>query len=169
VFSVNEQPAPVPLHLAVCPECLTKVSRLREAFLLDRGAAAGVVDALPDAYWQRQSAEIMASVRSSDMSASGVQPFPFSVHGSFVRRPVLAFGSLAAALALVAGISLVVPGGKSVGPLASDRPHVAATTAAAGTAATSEVDTSDDELLRSVDSVLAEDPSLSSLVPEEIS
>ena len=55
VFPADEQPAPVPLHLAACPDCQEKVSQLREAWLLDRGAVGGLVESIPDAFWIAQA------------------------------------------------------------------------------------------------------------------
>jgi hypothetical protein len=165
VFPADEQPAPVPLHLAACPVCQEKVSHLREAWLLDRGGVGGLVESLPDAFWNAQTSSILAA-------ASGPVAEPRVTVGSlavafprqFVRRPALAFGSLAAALALV-------------GVITYQRLHTStpsAVTSAVRPAATPAVssdenDKRDDELLRSIDDLLADEGPLASLVPQGVS
>ena len=47
VFPSTEA-APVPIHLATCTTCQGRVARLREAWLLDRGAVEGTVEAIGD-------------------------------------------------------------------------------------------------------------------------
>ena len=67
IFPVEEGPAPIPMHLAVCPECQEKVSKLREAYLLDRGAVAGVVESLPGEFWTSQRRAVIG--RISELAA----------------------------------------------------------------------------------------------------
>lgn len=161
VFPVDEETAPVPLHLAVCAECQSKVAHLREGWLLDRGAVAGVVDALPAGFWEGQTASIMQTLQSTGNVSTGVRPFPVFIRStSFLRRPVVAFGSLAAALVLMAGISFLKP---------KAPPIVEAQNQAVPTkVAVTDVDRTDDELLRDIDRALEEAP-FSSLVPEGVS
>lgn len=150
VFPPGDDPAPVPMHLAVCSECQSRVVQLREAWLLDRGATDGVVEALPDAFWSAQSAAVMAAVSAEGRPALPFHPAAFARTAStFVRRPAMAFGSLAAALTLVAGLTLLRPAAAPVpaGPVATLRTPVPAL-------ATD--DKSDDELLRSIDEILAD-------------
>ena len=161
VFPAEEGPAPVPMHLAVCVECQSKVARLREGWLLDRGAMAGVVDALPEVFWQAQTASVMASVREAQGSLGSVRSF--SLQRSIVRRPILAFGSLAAALVLVAGLSILKTK-PAQGPIAGPAGPIAVPTRVVPLS-----DQNDDELLRDVDRVLAEESPYSTLVPEGIS
>ncbi|MEO6326329.1 MAG: hypothetical protein ABIT01_09195 [Thermoanaerobaculia bacterium] len=169
VFPVNEEPAPIPMHLAVCAECQARVSGVRDGLLLDRGAVAGSVDDLPEPFWMAQRAAIMHAIRE-EPSAGTVHPF--SIPQSFVRRPFLAFASLAAALTLVAGMSLVNPfrtapaaprasATASASASASARPHA--------TASADSTDRADEELLLSVDSILAEDTPYSNLIPLGVS
>lgn len=164
VFPCDEEPAPMPMHLAVCAECQAKVANLRDALLMDRGAVTGAVDGLPDPFWAAQREAIVQTVKEQSPAAVGIHPFPFSLQKSFVRRPLLAFGSLAAALTLVAGMTLLNPW-KSA-PSSADR---TASTRAHAAAISNSSDSSDDELLRSVDRVLAEETPFSSLDPEGVS
>jgi hypothetical protein len=150
VFPPGDDPAPVPMHLAVCAECQSRVVQLREAWLLDRGATDGVVEALPDAFWSAQSAAVMAAVAAEGRPAPVFRPAAFARTAStFVRRPAMAFGSLAAALALVAGLTFLRPS-------AAPAPDVLVVTAQTPAPAVAADDTSDDELLRSIDQLLAD-------------
>ena len=119
VFPVEEGPAPIPIHQAVCPECQQRVAKLREAFLLDRGAVTGVVESLPAEFWAAQRRAVLG--RISELAAVEAEekatPFPARFTRSILHRPALAFGSLAAALALVAGLT-VLRGGTEAGPSA---------------------------------------------------
>jgi hypothetical protein len=171
VFPADEQPAPVPLHLAACPDCQEKVSHLREAWLLDRGSVWGLVESLPDSFWSHQSASILTTAADPNaVEAPRPMPFPipFSLQRSFVRRPALAFGSLAAALALVAGITYTRLHTRSVPVIAASAPRVPVV-ASATPVASDEMDKTDDELLRSIDEILADDGPVSSLVPQGVS
>lgn len=166
VFPVEEGPAPVPIHQAVCPECQQRVGRLREGFLLDRGAVTGVVEAIPEEVWAAQRRSVMG--RIAELAAretdDRVAPFPARFTRSILHRPALAVGSLAAALALVAGLT-VLRGSHDV------KPSVAGTTVAATTADASELpaaDQADDDLLRSVDSTLSNAAPLETLLPESM-
>lgn len=165
VFPVDEGASPVPMHLAVCPECQSKVARLREGFLLDRGALVGGVEAYPDAFWSVQSAAIMDTVASVDRVApeTNVRPFPLSFRGSFLRRPEIAVGSIAAALILVAGLSILKPGHSRISD--ARRPTVAPALQPAETTG----DRSDDQLLRDIDHLLDQDAPYAALVPEGVS
>ncbi len=166
VFPGDDRPAAVPAHLSACTECQTRVALLREAWLLDRGAVDGVVDALPETFWEAQRGAILSAVEGdaapAQASFSGVLPFPASVRrGRLLRHPVLAFGSLAAALLLVAGISftrLYAPEPAGPGPAAANTPVLSSSPSS---------DQSDDELLLSIERVLGEDPACTSLVPDE--
>ena len=93
---------------------------------------------------------------------SGILPFPAAVRGRrLFRHPFLALGSLAAALALVAGLSVARFGSRAV---PTPAPQAMATPTAADVPA---ADQADDELLLSIDRVLHEEPSFASLVPDE--
>ena len=169
VFPADDRPVAVPEHLATCAECQERVATLREAWLLDRGAVSGAVDDLPSEYWEAQAAATMAAVRSraeapeapEETPAAEVRAFRARARG-ILRHPVLAFSSLAAALLLVGGLSLVRSGG----------PAPAARTAAATSVKTMEKtpalvnDASDDELLVSIDRVL-DDSALAGFPVEE--
>ncbi len=165
VFPVEEGPAPIPIHQAVCPECQERVAKLREAFLLDRGAVTGVAESLPPEFWAAQRRSVMG--RLSEIAALEAEqratPFPARFTRSILHRPALAVASLAAALALVAGITVLRPGPATV-------PHsgTAAVTATQvnGSADLSPADREDDELLRAVDSVLSADAPQEALLPE---
>jgi hypothetical protein len=165
VFPVEEGPTPILIHQAVCPECQQRVAKLREAFLLDRGAVTGVVESLPGDFWNAQRRAILG--RISELEAVEAEeratPFPARFTRSILHRPALAFGSLAAALALVAGLT-VLRGGTEAGPSAGVA--TVATLPANGTAELSAADRDDDELLRSVDSVLSSEESYEALLPE---
>jgi hypothetical protein len=167
VFPSDEETAPVPLHLAVCAECQSRVAELREGWLLDRGAVAGAVEALPEPFWQAQTEAILEAVKDSAPGASGVHPFPANLQRSLFRHPLLAFGSVAAAVVLVASVTLLKPWSRDVEPA-----RVATTRGASATAsprASDALDRSDDELLRDVDNVLAEETPFSSMDPEGVS
>ena len=163
VFPVEEGPAPIPIHQAVCPECQQRVAKLREAFLLDRGAVTGVVESLPAEVWTSQRRAVMR--RISELAALEAEekaaPFPARFTRSILHRPVLAVGSLAAALALVAGLSVLRPSPEP-GAAGSGAPVAAASGATALAAA----DREDDELLRSVDSALSNVAPHEALLPE---
>lgn len=164
VFPVEEGPAPIPIHQAVCPECQERVAKLRETFLLDRGAVAGVVESLPPEFWAAQRRAVMGRV--SELSASEAEeratPFPARFTRSILRRPALAVGSLAAALALVAGLTVLRRAPDSGVPV-KETVAVAATNGLNGLSA---ADKADDELLRSVDSVLSSEAPNEALLPE---
>ncbi len=154
VFPADEQPAPVPLHLAACPGCQEKVSNLREA-------------SLPGAFWNAQAASILAAATDPAPAEPARTMIPFSsFHRSFLRRPALAFGSLAAALALVAGITYTRLRTPPATEVAQNVRPPAATPAAASS---DETDKKDDELLRSIDEILADDGPVSPLVPQGVS
>jgi anti-sigma factor RsiW len=157
VFPAGDRPVAVPDHLATCAECQERVANLREAWLLDRGAVSGAVDDLPSGFWEAQAAATMAAVRTR-AAAPEVRVFPARVRG-ILRHPVLAFSSLAAALLLVGGLSLLRSGGGA--PAA----RTAAVTSMEKTPALVN-DASDDELLVSIDRVL-EDSSLAGFLVEE--
>jgi len=90
-------------------------------------------------------------------------PFPARFTRSILHRPALAFGSLAAAIALVAGLT-VLRGGPETSPV----PGAAIVNAvpANGSAGLPASDRADDELLRSVDSALSSEASHEALLPE---
>ena len=165
VFPVEEGPAPIPIHQAVCPECQERVAKLREAFLLDRGAVAGVVESLPPEFWAAQRRAVMG--RISEAAALDAEekatPFPARFTRSILHRPALAVGSLAAALALVAGLTVLRSGpgtapGSAAGPVA--------VAAASGPSELPASDRDDDELLKSIDSVLTSEAAHEALLPE---
>ncbi len=162
VFPDQDGTAPIPIHQAVCPECQERVARLREAFLLDRGALTGVVESLPPEFWNAQRKAVMG--RISELAAQEAEekatPFPARLTRSVLQRPALAFGSLAAALALVAGLT-VLRGGSD--PSTEPAQTVASV---AGAAAFSAADTADDELLRAVDVALTTESPYETILPE---
>jgi len=165
VFPADEQPAPVPLHLAACPDCQEKVSHLREAWLLDRVAVGGFVESLPGSFWNAQTESILAAAsRPAGTEAPRALPLAFSLPRSFFRRPALAFGSLAAAIALVAGITYMRLHTKAAAPVQT-AVHAPAATPVPG----DDTDKKDDELLRSIDDLLADDGPFASLVPQGVS
>jgi len=165
VFPGEEGPSDVPAHLAACVACHAKVARLREAWLLDRGAIEGGVEALPEPFWAAQRAAILRRI-GGDLEAarpvtSGLHPFPTAARRlRLLRHPVLAFGSLAAALALVAILSVRRFGGPS--PAAP----VPAALATPAVLAPPTGDQADDELLLSIDLLLREEPAFTFLVPD---
>jgi len=166
VFPGDDRPTAVPPHLASCAACQSRVARLREAWLRDRGATEGVVDALPEAFWEAQKASILRRVEGESAAArgeaAGVLPFPAAVRrGRLLRRPVLAFGSLAAALALVAVVSIQRFGAS---PAAAPGSGARATPVLMHSPSS---DQADDELLNSIERVLREEPAFTSLVPDE--
>lgn len=163
VFPVDDRPVAVPDHLATCAECQERVANLREAWLLDRGAVSGAVDDLPSGFWEAQTAATMATVRSSagapeETPGAEVRVFPLRARG-ILRHPILALSSLAAALLLVGGLSLVRSGGTVPAV------HTAAVKSTEKTPALVN-DASDDDLLVSIDRVL-EDSSLAGFLVEE--
>lgn len=151
VFPEEGGPAAVPAHLASCATCQERVARLREAWLLDRGAVSGYVDGLSEPFWSAQASRTMEEIRASAAPKARVPDVR-----PRVRHPFLAFGSLAAALVLVATAT--------VSHFASRPPAVPSTIAASPTP--SSVDSSDEELLRAIDRVL-DDSSLARLAAEE--
>jgi hypothetical protein len=164
VFPADDRAGAMPEHLATCADCQESVAALHDAWLLDRGAVSGAVDDLPSGFWEAQAAATMAGVRAGapvDAPVPEVGVFPPRMRG-ILRHPALAFSSLAAALLLVGGLSLLRSG--------STAPPVQ--TATVTTSEVREVtpaavnDASDDELLVSVDRAL-EDSSLAGLVVEE--
>ncbi|MGA7992338.1 MAG: hypothetical protein WCC53_12945 [Thermoanaerobaculia bacterium] len=152
VFPEDGGPVAVPRHLAGCAACQERVARLREAWLLDRGAVSGYVDALPGSFWTAQAERTMVAIRSAAAPRASVRAF----RPRLLRHPLLAFGSLAAALVLVATVTMVRI--STTAPVAQNA-TVERPTPAPG-------DGSDEELLRSIDRVL-DDSSFSSLVPED--
>ena len=171
VFPVQEGPVAVPSHLMSCGPCQERVARLREAWLRDRGAVDGVVDALPEEFWARQASAVMTAVIAAEgegtaapaAEVTGVHPFPAAARRSFFRHPVLAFGSLAAALLLVAGITA----GRFRGP--DPQVAVKAPSAPVSVRATPvPADSADEELLLSIDQVLSEDGPAGGLLSEEM-
>ncbi len=156
VFPEDGGPAAVPPHLAGCAACQERVARLREAWLLDRGAVSGYVEGLPESFWSAQAERTMEEIRvgaaprvASSAEARGFRP-------RLLRHPFLAFGSLAAALVLVATVT--------VSHVSTKAPVV--TSAVVERPTPSPVDRSDEELLRAIDRVL-DDSSLSRLAPED--
>lgn len=165
VFPGDEGPSAIPAHLATCETCQARVARLREAWLLDRGAVDGVVEALPEPFWEAQRAAVLRTIGGVSApvrpETSGIRPFPAVVRKPrLLRHPVLALGSLAAALALVGIVSVNRFGGPSP---ANQIPSAMATPVVLGT---SPADQADDELLLSIDSLLREEPTYTSLVPD---
>jgi hypothetical protein len=165
VFPGDEGPSAVPAHLAACETCQARVARLREAWLLDRGAVDGLVEALPESFWEGQRAAVLRTIEGASVpvrpDTSGIRPFPAVVRRPrLLRHPVLALGSLAAALALVGVVSVDRFGGPSPAPAV---PSAMATPAVRGA---SPGDRADDELLLSIDSLLGEEPAYTSLVPD---
>jgi anti-sigma factor RsiW len=164
VFPVDDGAGAMPEHLATCAACQERVAALRDAWLLDRGAVSGAVDDLPSAFWEAQAAATMANLRAgatTEAPEPEVGVFRSRMRG-ILRHPALALSSLAAALLLVGGLSLLRSGSTAL-PLLT------------ATAKTSEVrektpapvnDASDDALLVSVDRAL-EDSSLAGLIAEE--
>jgi anti-sigma factor RsiW len=152
VFPEEGGPAAVPAHLAGCAACQERVARLREAWLLDRGAVSGYVDGLPESFWSAQAGRVMEEIRTSVAPKAAVPP----VRRPLVRHPFLAFGSLAAALVLVATAT--------ISRVASRPPAVETTVASSPTP--SPADSSDEELLRAIDKAL-DDSSLARLAGEE--
>ena len=162
VFPADDHAGAAPEHLATCAACQESVAALHDAWLLDRGAVSGAVDDLPASFWEAQAAATMAAVRASaDAPAPGVAVFPSRMRG-ILRHPALALSSIAAALLLVGGLSLL-RSGPAAPPV-----QTAAVTASEGREKTSVAvnDAADDELLVSVDRAL-EDSSLAGLVVEE--
>ncbi|MFI5182032.1 MAG: hypothetical protein ACHQPI_11615 [Thermoanaerobaculia bacterium] len=165
VFPNDDRPSAVPPHLALCEECQTRVARLREAWLLDRGAVDGFVDGLPESFWDAQRAAVLAAAEGraapERVLTSGIVPFPAAVRrGRLLRHPFLALGSLAAALALVGILSV---GRLSSRPAAAPVPDAMATPAVSAVPA---ADKADDELLLSIEAVLHEEPAFTTLVPD---
>lgn len=167
VFPVEEGPAPIPIHQAVCPECQQRVARLREGFLLDRGAVTGVVESIPDEVWASQRRSVMGRISELAARDAGekVAPFPARFTRSILHRPALAVGSLAAALALVAGLTVLRGGGEAKPAPGSAGVAVALSADASELPA---ADQADDDLLRSVDSALSDGAPLESLLPESM-
>ncbi len=165
VFPSGDRPSETPAHLSDCAGCRDKVARLREAWLLDRGAVDGLVEALPETFWRSQREAILRSLQAEAAPAAspkgGLHPFPASMRsGRLLRHPALALGSLAAALALVAGISftrLWAPEHAGPDPQAVQTPALSTAPA---------TDKSDDELLLSIEQVLTEEPPFTSLIPD---
>jgi hypothetical protein len=154
VFPSDHGPAPVPLHLATCVECLKRIAHLREGYLLHRGAIEGAVDSLPDDFWDAQTRAVMERVSEP---VPKVAPFPRRFQKTVLKRPLLAFGSVAAAVVLVAGVTIL--GQRSSRPATPRPAEVASLTAA---------DRADDELLRSIDRDLADEGPATALLPEGI-
>jgi anti-sigma factor RsiW len=152
VFPEDGGPAVVPPHLAGCAVCQERVARLREAWLLDRGAVSGYVDGLPEPFWTAQAERTMEEIRSAAAQRAVVRSF----RPRLLRHPFLAFGSLAAALILVATVTMVRVSTNT--PVAQNA-TIEHPTPAPG-------DSSDEELLRAIDRAL-DDSSVSSLVPED--
>jgi anti-sigma factor RsiW len=165
VFPLGDRPDAVPAHLATCSVCQARVARLREAWLTDRGAVAGVVDSIPDAFWEAERAAILGRLEEEEPEDTernaGVTPFPSpAMRGAILRHPIVAAGSLAAAIVLVAGVTL----SRLNAPAPAGRVAASATPAAVTVPA---ADHADDELLLSIDGILSQEPSFTSLVSEE--
>jgi hypothetical protein len=164
VFPVDDRACAMPEHLTTCAACQDRVAALRDAWLLDRGAVSGAVDDLPSGFWEAQAAAVMAGVRASvpvDAPVPEVGVFPSRMRG-ILRHPAVALSSLAAALLLVGGLSLL-----RSGATAPPMQTAAVKTIDLGERTPAVVnDASDDELLVSVDRAL-EDSSLAGLVVEE--
>jgi len=166
VFPSGDRPEAVPAHLVACHACQSKVARLREAWLLDRGAVSGVVDSIPAPFWDSQRAAILGKLEAKDAedrseSRASLSPFPAPPRrGAFLRHPVLAAGSAAAALALVAGITM----SRLYAPAPEGRVAASATPVATAVPAG---DNADDELLLSIDGILSQESPYASLVAEE--
>lgn len=162
VFPSDDSPVAVPAHLASCAECQDRVARLRSAWLLDRGAVAGVVEALPESFWEGEVESVMQNITMDEPAvtpvSSGIRPFPQRTQRFFMaRRPMVVVGSLAALLVLVAGI--VATRRQAPAPIAARQvPTVSSSTSS---------DKADEELLLSIDRVLSEDPPAASFIPEE--
>ena len=148
VFPEEGGPAAVPAHLAGCAACQERVARLREAWLLDRGAVSGHMDGLGEAFWRAQAERTMEEIRSHTSPRTAARKVPSRA----LRHPLLTFGSLAAALVLVATAT--------ISRVASRAPVVQSAVVVRPTP--SPVDASDEELLRSIDRVL-DDSSLARL------
>lgn len=166
VFPSGDGPSEVPPHLAACGDCQARVSRLREAWLLDRGAVEGAVEALPEPFWEAQRAAILRTIEGAAEpirpATSGIRPFPAAGRKRHaLRHPAVAFGSLAAALALVAVLS--VPRFRAPSPPAPVPQAMATPVVLAAPSA----DQADEELLLSIDRLLSEEPAFASLVPDE--
>ena len=164
VFPVDDRASAAPEHLGTCAACQERVAALHDAWFLDRGAVSGAVDDLPPGFWEAQAAATMASVRTgapADASAPEAGVFPSRTRG-ILRHPALAFSSLAAALLLVGGLSILRSGSTAppVQTAAVKASEIKEKTPAAVN------DASDDELLVSVDRAL-EDSSLAGFVVEE--
>jgi hypothetical protein len=165
VFPAGDRPAPVPAHLAVCAPCRARVARLTEGWLEDRSDVDRAVEELPEAFWEGQRAAVLREIdrmpATGPLSAGAFRPFPAARTRAFFRHPVLALSGLAAALALVAVVSVhraAVPAAGGSASSAMATPVVAA--APSG-------DQADDELLLSIDRILREEPAYTSLVPDE--
>ncbi len=152
VFPEDGGPAAVPPHLAVCGECQERVARLREAWLLDRGAVSGFVDGLPESFWSAQTERTMERIRSGAARSAEARAF----RPRLLRHPFLAFGSLAAALVLVATVT--------ISHVSSNAP--VAQTRVVDRPTPSPVDASDEELLRAIDRAL-DDSSIARLGGED--
>jgi anti-sigma factor RsiW len=166
VFPGDDRPSPVPEHLAGCEACQSKVARLREAWLLDRGAVDGFVDGLPESFWEAERAAVLAAVEGHAVPerpvTSGILPFPAAVRrGRLLRHPFLALGSVAAAVALVAALSVGRPGSREV---PAPAPQAMATPVTTGVPP---MDQADDELLLSIERLLHDEPVYATLVPDE--
>jgi hypothetical protein len=154
VFPEEGGPAAVPPHLAACATCQERVALLREAWLLDRGAVSGYMEGLPESFWSAQTERTMEEIRAG--AAPKAQAKAPILRRPLVRHPFLAFGSLAAALVLVATAT--------ISRVASPPPPVQSAVAERPTP--SLVDSSDEELLRAIDRVL-DDSALARLTAEE--
>jgi hypothetical protein len=157
VFPDEGRPSAVPAHLAGCAGCQERVARLREAWLLDRGAVAGAVESLPESFWTSQAERTMEEIRTGAASRAGAPAGARAFRPRLLRHPFLAFGSLAAALVLVATVTM--------SHFSTDAPVVQNVTVERPTP--SPVDTSDEELLRAIDRVL-DDSSLVRASAEDV-
>lgn len=164
VFPVGDGASPVPLHLAACQSCQSRVARLREGALMEQGAIDGVLGAIPEEFWRQQELQVMQHVRSAAAEKPRVLAFRLPVSGQLLRRPALALGSLAAAILLVAVLSL---SRSSPDPVPQVK-NTAPATVTPVTAALSEADRLDDELLLFVDQTLSEEDSVAYLLPEDV-
>ena len=162
VFPVGDRPVAVPDHLATCAECQARVANLREAWLLDRGAVSGAMEDLPPEFWEAQAIATMAAVRAraaEEVPGAEASLFPARARG-ILRHPILAVSSLAAALLLVGGLSLLRSGSTAPAVRTVAVKPMEKTPALVN-------DASDDDLLVSIDSVL-EDSSLAEFIEETL-
>ena len=117
---------------------------------------SGYVEGLPESFWTAQAERTMEGIRVDEARRPASSSEVHAFRPRLLRHPFLAFGSLAAALVLVATLT--------VSRLSTDAP--VSQSAAAGRPTPSLVDKSDEELLRAIDRVL-DDASLARLAAED--